>query len=216
MKNIVPVILGVAAIVAAIATAVVNANGGFAGRAYLAPRLYALSTVLFALALIIAVYNSRREAKLKPLIVPLRYGPSPLLAGKHRMGYHGLIVANHGEPAYDVSILTNEVQIGTSKLKFRDSKSIFTKADGEAFFTASIELSPGSSLFGNGLFDEMRKHHVDSITVELIYKDAENRWYKTISGIERNVSEVGGLSVRYVRQEPTRRPKAPRKASSHA
>ena len=139
---------------------------------------------------------------LKPLVVPLRYGPSPLQARKHSMGHHGLIVANHGEPAYDVSILTSEVQIGASKLCFEGSKSTFTKSDGDAFFAAAVELSPHSHIMGSALFDEMRKQGVDDITVELIYKDAENRWYKTIGKIERNVSEVGGLMVRYVRQEP--------------
>ena len=59
---------------------------------------------------------------------------------------------------------------------------------------------------GSALFDEMRKQGVDDITVALIYKDAENRWYKTIGKIERNVSETGGLSVKYVRQERMRRP----------
>lgn len=56
------------------------------------------------------------------------------------------------------------------------------------------------------MFDEMREQRIDEITVALIYKDAENHWYKTIGKIERNVSEAGGLSVRYVRQERTKRP----------
>jgi hypothetical protein len=230
MKNIVPVILGIAALLFATATGIANANGWFVGRAYLVPRLAVLSAVLFLAALTIAIYNSR-EQKPKPLIVPLRYGPSPflshaqqqngrwykgdgtlfsteeILAGKHTMGHHGLIVANHGEPAYDLSILKSEVQIGTSKLSLEGSKSTFTKADGDAFFTASIERSPGSRTLGSALFDEMRKHQVDSITVALIYKDAENHWYKTVGEIERNVSEIGGLLVKYVRQERTKKPK---------
>ena len=77
---------------------------------------------------------------LKPLVVPLRYGPSPPSAGKHTMGHHGLIVANHGEPAYDVSVSTPKIQIGTSELKFEGSKPVFTKADGDAFFIGTIEL----------------------------------------------------------------------------
>jgi len=154
----------------------------------------------------IGIYNSQREQKLKPLVVPLRYGSSPIHAGKHSRGHHGLIVANHGEPAYDVSILTSEVQIGTSKLCFEGGKSTFTKADGDAFFAAIIERSPGSHIMGGALFDEMRKQRVDDITVALIYKDGENHWYKTIGKIERNVSEPGGLSVRYVRQEPSKQP----------
>jgi len=57
--------------------------------------------------------NSFAPARgLKPLVVPLRYGPSPPSVGKHTMGHHGLIVANHGEPAYDVSVSTPKIQIG--------------------------------------------------------------------------------------------------------
>jgi pyrimidine deaminase RibD-like protein len=141
---------------------------------------------------------------LKPLVVPLRYGPSPPSAGKHAMGHHGLIVANHGEPAYDVSVSTAKIPIGTSELRFEGSKPVFTKADGEAFFIGTIELAPHYGTLGSGLFEEMRKFHVDEITVKLIYKDAENRWYETIGKIERDVGVSGGLSVRYgVRQERT-------------
>jgi hypothetical protein len=204
MKNMVPLVIGIAGIISAIATAIANVNGVFVGRVYWVPRLYGLSIVLFGVAAIIGIYNSKREHKPKPLVVPLRYGRSPFL-GTRAMGHHGLVVVNHGEPAYDVSILPSEVQVGTSKLRFEGSKSTFTKADGDAFFASSIEISPGSSLLG-GLFDEMRKQRVDSICVELIYKDAENHWYKTIGEIERDVNEVGGLSVKYIRQKRTKRP----------
>ena len=111
------------------------------------------------------------------------------------------IVANHGEPAYDVSVSTAKIPIGTSELRFEGSKPVFTKADGEAFFVGTIELAPHYGTLGSGLFEEMRKFHVDEIIVKLIYKDAENRWYETIGKIERDVGVSGGLSVRYVRQE---------------
>jgi hypothetical protein len=206
MKNIGPVILGIAGLLFATATTIANANGWFAGRAYWVPRLFVLSIALFVAALVIVIYNSQREQKPKPLVVPLRYGPAPIHTGKHLLGHHGLIVVNHGEPAYDVSLLTSEVQIGTSKLRFEGSKPILTKTDGDAFFLATITESPGHHTLGNGLFDEMRTQRVDDIIVALIYKDAENHWYKTVGKIERNVSEPGGLSVRYVRQERTKQP----------
>jgi hypothetical protein len=143
----------------------------------------------------------------RPLIIPLRYGAAPTSAGKHLMGYHGLVVANHGEPAYDVSVLTSEIPIGTSKLQLEGIRPTLTKTDGDAFFRAGILESPRHGIMGSGLFDEMRRHHVAEIIVELIYKDAENRWYKTVGKIERNVSEPGGLSVRYIRREQTEQPK---------
>jgi hypothetical protein len=205
MKNIVPVILGIAAILCATATAIASANGWFVGRAYLVPRLFEVASALFVAALAVAIYNSQREQKLKPLVVPVRFGRSPV-TDRHSLGHHGLIVVNHGEPAYDLSILTSEISVGSSKLKLAGGQSTFTKSDGAAFFAAHIEISPGSSLLGDGLFDEMRKQRVDSISVALIYKDAENRWYKTIGKIERDVSEPGGLSVKYVGQKRTRRP----------
>lgn len=218
MKNIVPVILGAAAIFCAIATGIANANGRFVGRAYLIPWLYALSGVLFATTIAI-IFWPHREDKLKPLVIPLRFGPIPLQGhpyqyegrsyrGGYEIGHHGLIVANHGEPAYDVSVSTVEIPIGASKLRFDGSKPTFTKADGDAFFIGTIEVSPHSHIMGSGLFEEMRKHQVNDIIVELVYKDAENHWYKTVGKIERNVSEPGGLSVRYVQQKRAKQRKA--------
>ncbi len=153
----------------------------------------------------VSVYQKFQPSS-KPLVVPLRYGPSPPSAGKHAMGHHGLIVTNHGEPAYDVSVSTPKIQIGTSELNFQGSKPVFTKADGDTFFIGTIELAPHSRTLGDALFEEMRKFHVDEITVKLIYKDAENHWYETIGKIERDVMATGGLLVRYVRQEQARQP----------
>jgi len=76
------------------------------------------------------------------------------------------------------------------------------------YCTFRSPIAPDLGIMGSALFDEMRKQGVDDITVALIYKDAENRWYKTIGKIERNVSETGGLSVEYVRQKRMRRPTA--------
>jgi hypothetical protein len=229
MKTIIPVIVGTAAILAAIATAIANANGRFVGRAYLVPWFYAACLVFLILAVAVN-YVSRREGKLKPLVVPLRYGPSPLndsarevggrlykrdgaphsrheiLAGRHELGHYGLTVANHGEPAYDVSISTANIPIGTSTLKFQGSKPVFTKTDGDAFFVGTIELAPHSGTLGDALFEEMRKSKVAEITVKLIYKDAENHWYETVGKIERDVSAIGGLTVRYLRQERAKQP----------
>jgi hypothetical protein len=229
MKNIIPLIVGTAAIAAGIATAIATANGRFMGREYLVPWLYALCAVLLITAVVV-FYASRREDKLKPLIIPVRFGPSPLEgharniggrlyksegtpystaeihAGKHELGHHGLTVVNHGEPAYDVSVSTAKIQIGTSELKFEGNKPVLTKADGDAFFIGTIQLAPHHGTLGSALFEEMRKFKVDEIGVKLIYKDAENHWYETIGKIERDVMAVGGLLVRYVRRERTKQP----------
>ncbi|SRR6266581_5546491 len=209
MKSIIPVIVGTAAILAAVATAIANANGRFVGRAYLVPWLYAGCFVLLILAIVVG-YEFRREGKLKPLVIPLRYGPYSATTRtsviKDNLGHHGLAVANHGEPAYDVSVSTPKIPIGTSELRFQGSKPVFTKADGDAFFIGTIELAPQHGTLGDALFEEMRKFHVDEITVKLIYKDAENHWYETIGKIERDVMATGGLSVRYLRQKRAKQP----------
>lgn len=204
MKNIVPAILAAAGIFCGIGTAIANANGLFVGRVYLVPWFYALSAALLITTVVVIVWP-HRENKLKPFVVPLRYGRTP---GKHEIGHYGLFVANHGEPAYDVSVSTDEFPIGTSKLRFDGSKPTFTKADGEAFFIGTIEDSPHHHIMGGALFEQMRKHQINEITVELVYKDAENHWYKTIGKVERNVSAPGGLSVRYVQQKRAKQPKA--------
>jgi hypothetical protein len=227
MKSITPAILGTAAILAAVATAILNANNRFIGRTYLVPWFYAGCFVLLVLAIVVG-YESRRANK--PLIIPVRYGPSPLEGharqkdgrlhksegtpysaaeireGKRELGHHGLTVVNHGEPAYDVSVSTAKISIGTSELRFEGSKPVFTKADGDAFFIGTIGLAPKYGTLGSALFEEMRKFHVDEITVRLIYKDAENHWYETVGKIERDVMATGGLSVRYVRQERAKQP----------
>jgi hypothetical protein len=217
MKTIIPVIVGTAAILAAIATAIANANNRFVGRAYLVPWFYA-GCLVFLMFAVAVNYASRREGKLKPLVVPLGYGPyNPTETSviKSNIGHHGLVVANHGEPAYDVSVSTDRISIGTSTLKFRGDKPVLTKADGDAFFIGTIELAPHSSMFGSGLFDEMRKSKVAEITFKLIYKDAENHWYETIGKIERDVSAVGGLTVRYLRQERAKQPEVTEGRASH-
>jgi len=229
MKSILPAIVGTAAILAAIGTAILNANGRFIGRTYLVPWFYAGCFALLVLAVAVG-FEFRREGKLKPLIVPLRYGPSPLAGharnidgrlykregtpyttaeireGKLELGHHGLTVVNHGEPAYDVSVSTSRIPIGTSELRFEGSKPVLTKADGDTFFVGTFELGPNYGTLGDALFEEIRKFKVDEITIKLIYMDAEHHWYETIGKIERNVSVSGGLSVRYIRQKRAKQP----------
>lgn len=216
MKTTIPVIVGTAAILAAIATGIANANGRFVGRAYLVPWFYAACAVLLIFAVAVA-YTSRREAGLKPLIIPVRYGaynPTEAAIVKSKIGHHGLVVVNHGEPAYDVAVSTDRISIGEPTLKFQGIRPVLTKADGEEFFIGTIDLAPRSSTFGSALFDEMRKSKVAEITVKLIYKDAENHWYETIGTIERDVMAIGGLTVRYLRRERAKKPETPATTSA--
>lgn len=161
-----------------------------------------------------------------PIIVPLRYGSfnegvrsvgghwhkadgTPFKVDenviKRQVGKYGLFVKNDGEPAYDVAV--SEPHIGTSVLKFETDKPRIAKEDGEEFFPSWIETSPRHLIMGSGLFEEMRKQNIPEIEVTLTYKDSRNRWYQTLSRIERDVMAHGGLTVRYVRQERAEAPK---------
>ncbi len=225
MKYIIPVILAGATIIVAITTALAQAHGAFNGRTSLTPYIvgYGAAIVLLAFAGGLAIANSRHE-KERPRIIPKRYGPFNLPAPDGRwhkaggmpeaqialarkyLGHHGLIVVNDGETAYEVSIPAAATKVGESKLIFSATYSRFANADGEAFFPAIIEKSHGGSMFGSGLFDEMREQQISAISVAVQYKDAENHWYETICEIKRDVHADGGIAVRYIRQRRIRRP----------
>ena len=224
-SNLLPVTLGLMALVGAVTIAILNANGRLVGKTSLLPYLYGVCFLLFASAFSLAIKQSGRDQR-KPRVVPLRYGSfnegvhkingrwhkadgtpftvEEVLIGQH-VGKHGLFVKNDGEPAYDLAV--SGALVGTSKLTFETDKPRLASDEGEVFFGAWIETSPHNTIMGNGLFDEMRSNNVPSIEITLTYKDEENRWFKTICKIERDVLAHGGLNVRYVCQERAKAPK---------
>jgi hypothetical protein len=131
---------------------------------------------------------------LRPKIVPVAFGPdvplSPLL---------GLVIANDGEPAYDISF--PEVTLGKSKITVKVNFSRLAKADGNKFCELWIEKSPNFSVGGSSLFEEMRTREIDEIVIPVKYKDADNHWYVTKCKLERDVTVQGGIAARYVGQE---------------
>lgn len=131
-----------------------------------------------------------------PKIRALRYGKEP------PRGAAGLVITNDGEPAYDVYI--PEIRIGTSLLRINCEIARLTHSDGDKLCEAWIQTSPNSSALGSGLRDEMVKQNISSIDIPIQYKDDENRRYRTLCKLERNVRALGGLAVRYVRQEQSR------------
>jgi hypothetical protein len=195
MKYVPPVFVGAAGIIVAITTGLVQAHNAHAS---LIPYLpgYCVAAVLVVLALIMAVVSSKRE-QLKPRIVPVRYGSLP----DRRCG---LIIANEGEPAYDISVAKSQVLIGAARLKFMPGIARLTKEAGEALLEAWIELSPGKVSMGSDLFDQMRNDGVPAITLNVIYKDGESRWYKSVCKIERDVLAAGGITTRFVGQRRTK------------
>lgn len=154
--------------------------------------------------------NSKGESH-RPRIVAVRYGS---LRGSSK-AYYGLVVVNEGESAYDVSIPESAISIGSARLMFRSGISRLTKEQGEALIEAWIETGPHESRFGSDLFDQMRKANIPRLAVSITYKDGDNRWYKTLCEIARDVHAPGGLTARFIRQRPISRapkpsPEAPR------
>ena len=133
-----------------------------------------------------------------PRIDPVRYGQSDdqLL--------YGLIIANVGEPAYEVSI--PDVSLGALSLTFECNLPRLIKDDGNKFCAAWIKRGPHDETGGSMLFGEMVRLDVEAIDFPVRFKDRENRWYQTVCRMERDVTIAGGLRVGYVRQETIKPP----------
>lgn len=157
---------------------------------------YGIALFLFVVALVL----SNRELA-RPRIVPVRYGRD------NAEGRYGLIIENEAESsAFDISIADSEIPIGPAWLTFSGGISRLTKGSGQAFIEAGIRLPSRTSLFGNALFEEMRKHQVVLVAVNITYKDGDNRWYKSVCQIERDVLAKNGLTTRFVRRQRIWRP----------
>lgn len=127
-----------------------------------------------------------------PKVRALGYGLIPA------KGSHGLLIANDGEPAYDISI--PPIQIGSAVLNIECDVPRLAHSTGDVACEAWIETSPNNISTGNSLFEVMRRQAIAEIDVPILYKDEDNRWYRTLSKIGRNVKAQGGLLVRYVEQ----------------
>jgi hypothetical protein len=152
---------------------------------------YGIALFLFAIALVI----SNRELA-KPRIVAVRYD-------RDKPGERsGLIVENEADSsAFNVSIPDNEIPIGDAWLIFSSNAiSRLTKENGRAVIEAWIKQSPRVTVMGGGLFDEMVRQTVVELTVSIVYKDGDNRWYKSVCKIERDIHAPGGLRTEFVRQ----------------
>jgi len=131
--------------------------------------------------------------KRTPKIRALRYGKEP------PRGAACLVITNDGEPAYDVSI--PDIAVGKSLLKIGCDIARLTHSDGDKLCEAWIVKSPHESALGESLRAEMVAQGIANIDIPIHYKDDENRWYRTLYKLERNVEASGGLVLRYIRQE---------------
>lgn len=60
----------------------------------------------------------------------------------------------------------------------------------------------------------MRMQGISEIEIPIHYRDDENRWYRTLSKLERTVKGKGGMFVRYVEQSLIDRSSVPTVAYS--
>jgi hypothetical protein len=213
-----PIVLAVMSFAGAFSLSLLNANGLLIGKVWLLPYLYITCGLLLCFAVFLAGKQAAHNPN-RPRVVPVRYGKldegirrvggvwakpdgsrfgtEEVLLGRH-LGKYGLFVVNEGaEAAYDISV--SEPHVGTAKLQFETDKTRLSNGEGEAFFPALIAKGNGAFGFGSELFEEMRQQQIPEIEVILKYKDANNRWYRTVGKIERDVLAHGGLTVRHVR-----------------
>jgi hypothetical protein len=220
-KAHIPLIAVLAGILAAIGTATANANGMFSGHPHLPYWFWGAAIVLILFG---TAFKLTDEDQKKPNIIPIRFGyltnaphkisgqwvkptghafsVQEVLAGRQYID-QGLVFRNDGEPAYRISI-PSASQVGPSKLLFPGKVIRLEKSQGEAVLTGVIQRDPHSSIF-NGLFDEMRHHNVDQLTVTVEYRGENDKiWWATVCEIERNPNVEGGLEIPRFRQKRLR------------
>jgi hypothetical protein len=110
----------------------------------------------------------------------------------------GFIVANDGEPAYEVSI--SDVQVGTSVVVF---EGVCPRMDNRSSteWRVLIKHDHGGFSTGNSLRDEMVRQGVGEIAVPIRYKDGNGLRYVSHCRIELNASATNGITVRNDGQE---------------
>jgi hypothetical protein len=135
---------------------------------------------------------------LRPCVVPVAY------AKPQGYVWAGLVIANDGEAAYDISI--PPVQIGTSVLEIEPEINRLTKDDGRKYCKVWIRQEHRGTATGNGLMKEMLEQGFVGVGVAILYKDGGNRWYKTTFQLERDVKASGGITTKYLGQELIIRP----------
>jgi hypothetical protein len=141
----------------------------------------------------IATLKSPELPALRPRVVPVGYGKP-----QGRV-WAGLLIANDGEPAYDISI--PPVKLGTSLIEIEPEIHRLTKEDGQKFCKVWIRQEHRGTTTGNDLMTEMINQSISDVRVSIFYNDDEHR-YVTAFRIMRDVSARGlGISVKDYHQD---------------
>jgi hypothetical protein len=209
MKYLVPVVVGAAVMTAAITTAIAQSQHAYP---FAFPYLYGygFAMLFLVMATVIAMISSRLEQS-APHIVATRYGQASQGTGinsrSYQVGESGLVIANHGEPAYEIGVYLPFAESGPLRLHFSNRITHLKTDDGESQISTWID-SDKSGFSGNGLFEVMRQFDINRVSIPISYKDIKNRWYRTVCTIDRNVLLArDGLVVKSNFRGRTRKPK---------
>jgi hypothetical protein len=211
MKSLAPWFMAIGAAIITITTAIGGARGAFRGTVPFTPYLIGYGFALLAFIIAGILYYAQDET---PSVVPVRYDSAPasprkidgvwcradgapfsteeILRAKHTLGYHGLLVTNDRDPAYEVHVVSGK--IGDSVPTFGNSIQRLSKNDGEGFFPINIQRADGVGVLG-GLFEEMRTKNVAALPVTIRHKNGKRHYYKTTRKVVRDVTAIGGLSI---------------------
>ena len=206
MRHVNPVILVIAAMLNAIATAILSANNVFKGHTWVAWCLFGVTLLLLAWAGIDAAFSSRREQE--------KLLPRPKQAGlpEHRPNVRpsaygkegdacGLTIANPGYAASDVHIPPVPVAWSGYTLIFPDRVPLLTERDHHRLIVARLAHSAQPGFGGEQLLAVMRSANIDSLKFAIVYKDEDSREYRSNCEIERTANAPSGLAVGFLNQE---------------
>jgi hypothetical protein len=185
MRHQIPVILGGMGLIAGIAAA-----KSPCGNTRVAALLYLICGVFFLWALIAAWY----EGLPKPHIVIVGYGRT----GTGQVD--GLLIANDGEPAYNISPPPSIPFGGQSRIVFDDPIiTHLTKEHGARCLPVEVESNLGGGAV-NGLNHDMAMRGIHELPVKFFYADGRSpkqwRRYVTIGKLQLIHGHVVGVFVK--------------------
>jgi len=134
-----------------------------------------------------------------PKVRPASYGVKT-----EKMTGPGLVIANDGEPAYDISI--PDIEVGRFKVQINPGLTRLSKEDGKHFCEVCIWNPKGTLLPGDALLNVMHSEDVGGIPFVIRFADSDGKRYVTICRLELEASMTGGINnlrvaARFIKQE---------------
>jgi hypothetical protein len=126
-----------------------------------------------------------------PKVRPVSYG-----ARSETNSRTGLIIANDGEPAYDISI--PNIEVGQFRIQITPRFTRLSKEDGPQSCPVSIQNPTGTLFNGDVLLDVMRSQDAGRITFSIRFRDSDGHWYVTTCKLELESTMVAGIVNLYI------------------